>query len=542
MKKILTILFTIFTLAGFSQSITVTVGEKVASSLNSDSLGGKAPAFFVDTATVQNIRGVKSFINRINLTDGLQFIPATGFSHSEGLLFYDSNTKTFSGFIDRTDVTLNIGEENWLRVVNKSGGDFTDGQVVYIDSAQGNRPTILLAKADALLTSQGTIAVLTEDIDNNEEGIATTFGLVRGFNTTGFDPGDELFLSATTEGGIVNTKPTAPNFVIRIGWALNSMSNGSILVNISVYGDGTNNTFIDQDVTSGSSPTFDGTNFTAIAVDTITGDIATTQVAGFQDSVTANTNVTANTVHRTSDGSDHTFINQDVTSTGSPTFDNLIADSINVDSINIQSQLSFDNGATITNTETDTLFLTETVIRLDGEIILNNYIRHHDITAGAATSGPTAPSSVSVGTYRGLSFDTDSKSVNFAMEVPNDWDGISDMALVVHWHSADGDIIANGETVKFDISYRSTSEGEAVDNGTVVAITATFTGGASEIDKQHYETSITIDFDNVNQPLSIDDDLGFQFDRDVSGDTYSGAAIVYKWDLVYTANKTPRGD
>lgn len=347
MKNLLTFLFTIITIAGFSQSITVTVGEKAAGSSNSDLLQGRDTAYFVDTATAQNIRGVKSFINRINLTDGLQFVPATGFSHSEGLLFYDSDTKTFSGFIDRTDVTLNIGEENWLRVVNKSGGDFTDGQVVYIDSAQGNRPTILLAKADALLTSQGTIAVLTENIDNNEEGIATTFGLVRGFNTTGFDPGDELFLSATTEGGIVNTKPTAPNFVIRIGWAINSMSNGSILVNISVYGDGSNNTFIDQDVTSGSSPTFDGTNFTAIAVDTITGDIATTQVAGFQDSVTANTNVTANTVHRTSDGSDHTFINQDVTSTGSPTFSTATI----TNNIQISGDTLFNGTDTITITE-----------------------------------------------------------------------------------------------------------------------------------------------------------------------------------------------
>ena len=116
------------------------------------------------------------------------------------------------------------------------------------------------------------------------------------------------------------------------------------------------------------------------------------------------------------------------------------------------------------------------------------------------------------------------------------------MALVVHWFPTSGDAVANGETVKWDISYRSIAEGEAVDRGTAVTITATFTGGASETDKEHYETILIIDFDNADQPLSVDDDIGFQFDRDKTGDTYSGAGIVYKWDLVYTSNTIPRGD
>ncbi|MGR3178304.1 MAG: hypothetical protein ACUZ8E_09650, partial [Candidatus Anammoxibacter sp.] len=50
MKKILTFLFTIIAIAGYSQSITVTVGGvSVTSVENADSLGGKAPSFYVDT-------------------------------------------------------------------------------------------------------------------------------------------------------------------------------------------------------------------------------------------------------------------------------------------------------------------------------------------------------------------------------------------------------------------------------------------------------------------------------------------------------------
>ena len=66
MKGILTILFTIITVLGFSQSITITVGDiSGASVANSDSLDGKPPAYFIDTVTAQNITGLKTFDNLV---------------------------------------------------------------------------------------------------------------------------------------------------------------------------------------------------------------------------------------------------------------------------------------------------------------------------------------------------------------------------------------------------------------------------------------------------------------------------------------------
>ena len=62
MKKILTFLFTIISIAGFSQSITVTVGGISGASVsNADSLGGKAPSFYIDTLNDQNLFGSKVF-------------------------------------------------------------------------------------------------------------------------------------------------------------------------------------------------------------------------------------------------------------------------------------------------------------------------------------------------------------------------------------------------------------------------------------------------------------------------------------------------
>lgn len=65
MKKILTFLFTIISFTVFSQGITVTVGDKVGKSFNSDSLGGKMPDFYVDTLSNQNISGTKTFNGNI---------------------------------------------------------------------------------------------------------------------------------------------------------------------------------------------------------------------------------------------------------------------------------------------------------------------------------------------------------------------------------------------------------------------------------------------------------------------------------------------
>lgn len=51
--------------------------------------------------------------------------------------------------------------------------------------------------------------------------------------------------------------------------------------------------------------------------------LTASQVSDFDTEVGNNSSVSANTTHRSSDGSDHLFIDQDVTSGASPTFDDI---------------------------------------------------------------------------------------------------------------------------------------------------------------------------------------------------------------------------
>ena len=131
------------------------------------------------------------------------------------------------------NVTLQIGQEELVYVLNKTGTAFTDMQVVRVVGAQGNRLEVALAQANAESTSANSLAVVTEPIDNNQQGFATRGGLVNNIDTSAFAEGAALWLSATTPGGITTTKPTAPNHLVLIGWCIRSHATvGKIFVHI----------------------------------------------------------------------------------------------------------------------------------------------------------------------------------------------------------------------------------------------------------------------------------------------------------------------
>ncbi len=174
-------------------------------------------------------------------------------------------------------------------------------------------------------------------------------------------------------------------------------------------------------------------------------------------------------------------------------------------------------------------------------VAAGGYSRHIELQVGSAVVGGTAPSPTTVGTFRGLGFSADNEVANFIFDVPTDWDGVSDMVAHVHWYPTSGDAVANGETVKWDITYRSIAEGEAVDNGSSVTTSGTLTGGVSETDKELYYTEIIIDYDHADQPLTFEDCVGIQFDRDVAGDSYSGAGIVTMLHIEYNSIALPEG-
>jgi len=178
-----------------------------------------------------------TFSNNINtpLLDMTPISEADYPSHQEGLVFYDNENKALTVYNDEADISLQLGQEQYIRVRNNTGSTINNGQAVRITGAHGSAaPTIALASADT--EDNSTVAgIATHSIENNSFGYVTTFGIVRDVNTNSFNEGDELFLS-TSAGGFVNVSPVAPNFSAPIGYVIRKHdTNGSILVELGKH-------------------------------------------------------------------------------------------------------------------------------------------------------------------------------------------------------------------------------------------------------------------------------------------------------------------
>lgn len=152
-------------------------------------------------------------------------------SHKEGRIFYDTDAHTLCYFNDEADVTVNIGQEQLVRVSNGWTGTIENGRVVYASGAQGNRPKVYPASAsDSNVLRHDVLGVATHSISN--QGYITTAGLVNGLNTTGFSEGDTVYLSL--QSGLFSAEmPVAPNHAIKVGIITRShQTQGQLFVDI----------------------------------------------------------------------------------------------------------------------------------------------------------------------------------------------------------------------------------------------------------------------------------------------------------------------
>lgn len=156
---------------------------------------------------------------------------ATQPTYVEGLVFWDSEHQTLAMKNDISGVTLEIGQEQYLRAVNGEVDTLNDGETVYICGVSGNRPKVCRTDADAESTSY-VIGMVTANITTGQEGWVTTYGIVHGFDTSTVAAGAPMYLQSTA-GTIDDTKPASPKHGAYVGTTLNSTNNGSIFIHPS---------------------------------------------------------------------------------------------------------------------------------------------------------------------------------------------------------------------------------------------------------------------------------------------------------------------
>ena len=178
------------------------------------------------------------------LTGNLEFDNTpTNIPTAAGSVYWNDTDGTLDLILKGGNVKLQVGQESVIRVVNKTATNIdlleSNYQAVRVTGAQGQRLKVDLAQATTDILSAETIGLVTETINNNQEGFITTSGLVRNINTTGslqgetWADGDILYLSPTTAGRITKVKPTAPNHLVVIGYVISAhATQGSIFVKV----------------------------------------------------------------------------------------------------------------------------------------------------------------------------------------------------------------------------------------------------------------------------------------------------------------------
>lgn len=164
------------------------------------------------------------------------FVTTDSHTPAEGTMSWNSTDGTMDLGMEY-GVIQQVGQEVYARVENMTGSTMANGTVVGFSGVGANN-VLSVSKyiANGSTPTLYILGVLTHELpDSGEVGYCTTFGHVRGINTSAFSVGDVLYASPTTAGAFTNVKPTAPNNVVPVAAVLKvGTSDGEIFVRPSI--------------------------------------------------------------------------------------------------------------------------------------------------------------------------------------------------------------------------------------------------------------------------------------------------------------------
>ena len=140
------------------------------------------------------------------------------------------------------DAVLQTGQETLYYAKNTSGGAVAKGDGLMFTGTVGSsgKLTFSPAVSDGSVNHEYMMGIAAQDIPDNDFGYVTSFGLVRGFDTSGANKtvpetwadGDLLYFDPAYPGELTNVQPVAPALHMPIAVVVNAASgnSGSIFV------------------------------------------------------------------------------------------------------------------------------------------------------------------------------------------------------------------------------------------------------------------------------------------------------------------------
>lgn len=178
-----------------------------------------------------DITSLSGITGSISTVDSITFDTAAGVTVGQGQIAWNADDGTIDIGMGYDAVTQQVGLEQYFRI--KASATITNGQCVMYTGSVGASGVLTGAPATGVANPQYVMGVATMDIANNGFGYITSFGLVRGINTTGasvgetWADGDILYYNPAYTGGLTKVEPIAPNPKVVVGSVVNAGSGGS---------------------------------------------------------------------------------------------------------------------------------------------------------------------------------------------------------------------------------------------------------------------------------------------------------------------------
>jgi len=246
-----------------------------------------------------DITSMSGLTGAISSPTYIQMGSGSGTTLSAGRMWYDQTTGSWNMGMGNGNITQQVGEE--LFVYGKASSTISDNplQIVYQTGVVGSSGVVQFAPTIAGITNGNLIlGCATENIATNGFGRITSYGLVRGINTSGssvgetWADGDIIWYNPVT-GNPTKNEPTAPNIKVQIGIVTNAGSGGSgsffVLVRPGSVLGGTDSNVQFGTLNNTDLIQYNGTYWTNVSPSTITVGTATnaTNVAVTADSTNA---------------------------------------------------------------------------------------------------------------------------------------------------------------------------------------------------------------------------------------------------------------
>jgi hypothetical protein len=150
--------------------------------------------------------------------DKIDFAPQDpALSYVLGRIFYDEVENTWTAYNDMSDISLQLGEELRARLENDTGGTLFDGKAVAIIGSVGINLQVELLDTSNIDSSFRGFGLMTQTVLDGNQGYTVRYGAVRNQNTILFTAGEILYGDPDNPGELVNVRPVAPNYPVRIG-------------------------------------------------------------------------------------------------------------------------------------------------------------------------------------------------------------------------------------------------------------------------------------------------------------------------------------